>query len=82
MLQAAKKESYLHYKHNRNLFVKNIDSYKLLKGLYHSRYGNSDMDVLGISLIKIDDVLDEMLKEVYEKNKKAADVYKGMSTNQ
>lgn len=82
MLQSAKRESYIRYKYNRNQFVKYIDSYKLLKGLYHSRYGNDDMDVLGISLIKIDDVLDLILKETYEKNKNAANVYKGMSTNQ
>lgn len=75
MLQAAKRESYIHYKSNRNMFIKYIDAYKLLKGLYHSRYGNSDLDVLGISLIKIDDVLDEILKEVYERNKRANDVY-------
>lgn len=52
-----------------------------MKGLYHSRYGNDDMDVLGISLIKIDDVLDLILKETYERNKNAVNVYKGMSTN-
>lgn len=38
--------------------------------------------MLGISLIKIDDVLDLMLKETYERNKNAVDVYKGMSSNQ
>lgn len=81
MLQSCRKESYIHYKSNRNLFVKHLDSYKLLKGLYQSRYGNNDLDVLGISLIKIDDVLDNLLKEVYEKNKDAENVYKQMSSN-
>jgi len=39
-----------------------------LKNIYFSRYGNDDVDVLGISLIKIDDILDNYLKMTYIAN--------------
>ena len=68
MLMSAKKESYVYYKKNWNLFQKFIDDYRLMKNIYFSRYGNDDVDVLGISLIKIDDILDNYLKMTYISN--------------
>lgn len=37
----------------------------MLKNIYYSRYGNTDIDVLGISIIKIDDLLDYYMRLAY-----------------
>lgn len=79
MLMSAKKGSYVYYKKHWNLFQKFIDDYRLLKNVYFSRYGNDDIDVLGISLIKIDDILDNYLKMTYISNPMGKNVMKRLT---
>lgn len=56
-----------------------MDKFKVLKNLYQGRYGNTDLDVLGITLIKIDDLLDQILMKSYMSNKGVQREYQRLS---
>lgn len=71
MLFCCKKRKYKLYKHYRKHTNLYLDEYKLLRNYYNQLYGPKDMDVVGISLIKIDDYLDAMLLDIYKKNRNA-----------
>ena len=42
-----------------------MDNYKLNKNYYYQEYGPKDMDVVNITLIKIDDLLDTMIARAF-----------------
>ena len=71
MLFCCKKKKYKMYKHYRKHVNLYLDEYKLLRNYYNQLYGPKDIDVVGISLIKIDDYLDEMVLDIYKQSKNA-----------
>ena len=65
MLLAAKRRRYNLYKQNRDNLIEQLDNYRLIKNQYDYTYGPDDLDVVNISLLKIDDLLDDFMIKTY-----------------
>jgi hypothetical protein len=71
MLFSCKKNAYKNYHNYRLLTIKYMDDYKIQRNYYYNLYGPSDTDIVGISLIKLDNYLDGMSLKIYKENKNA-----------
>ncbi len=65
MLYGGKKRRYNLYKIYRNNLTQLLDQYKLKRNYYSYTYGPDDLDVVNISLLKIDDLLDDFMLRAY-----------------
>ena len=56
-----------------------LDKYKLMKNNYYSNFGNNDIDILGIQLIRLDDIIDYYIRLVYIHYPQVRERYKQMN---
>lgn len=56
-----------------------LDKYKLMKNNYYSNFGNNDIDVLGIQLIRLDDIIDYYIRLAYIHYPQVREKYKQMN---
>ncbi len=67
MLFHGKIRNYNNYKIKRDICNENLDKYKMLRNSYYKLYGPTDLDVVNISLLKIELFLEKIMFMAYFK---------------